>query len=903
MNNKLTLFTVGNLLLLVLTVIFFEPLQLAKAQQNIVPTPFLGPIFYDEVRVMKIFDHEYPFFLPTPDPFGFTRHYDGTIHPDDPDYGYNQHTGIDYAVIYKPILASAPGTVSRAEWADASNHRGSYGLHVRINHNNGYISIYGHLSTLTTEFGAEISPDPLNREGIIGISGNTGAILGSCPSVDQDPLCAAHLHFEIRDSLNKPVNPYGWIGNVTQGTIDPWSVYVFPTATTAPGIPTPTPGTPTPFPGGATSHDLWATRPAVSSEQYGTSGPNVSAPPLEDPSLIIDDSSPDFSSGNCWSSDEDYSTAYNGTYHQADVIPSITPTGTPTATPTPHPGICTANWRVEPDAFSPPGAYDIYVHIPDVEQASFDSEYRIHHDGQAHVARVVQAVYPPNPTVTPTSTPQTTPSPWAYIGRYEFAMDGVTVEEIELTNETLLNDGDNKENNVLADAVQLLPAQAFTPPVATLYFSWANNGRIGDFFFKQEDIVIYDALTSTWDVYFDGSDVGLLGVNVDAFTLLEDGSILFSVDSDVQPLGDLEKVDDADIVHFIPTSIGSNTAGSFELYLDGSEYGLDDPGSGPDTDIDVIGFSPEGNLLISTVNDFSGSLLGSFAAEDLAYWDTTGLIPAWTVYFDGSDVGLTTEDENVNGAWIDETGLIFLTTTDSFDVTAISGDGSDIFICDPGSIGSNTTCTYSTPLFWNGSAHGAGYLSDDPPGTLLIVDGIYLPTYTAIQDCGDGPLNCSFEDDFDHWAPSTGSNAEWLISFDAYSGLRSAQIRLYGEPFFQNGDLEGEGFPIYSNTCYQASVYIQGYVHDGLMEVGGYLAWYGNNNQAFSSLFYQDDIPGSWEKLTSVTLTPPIWATHALLTLEAYLIPSYDLSLNDLLLNESWVHFDEVAFVQVSCTE
>lgn len=899
MNKKQIVATMINLISFLVVTIWLTwatPAQASESLQS--PPPFLGPIYYGQKSIMKVFDHQLPIY--SEDGNVFTLHYNGTPSYDDSGpYGYDQHTGIDYYLLYAPVLAAATGTIERAGWHIPSDHRDGYGLHVRITHSGGYTSIYGHLSSVVVQSGNPIIADPSSRQGIIGISGNTGNILGGdCPPVNEDKLCGAHLHFELRYN-GRPVNPYGWIGS----TQDPWSVYVLPTATIGPGTPTPTPGTSTPVFGGATSYDLWATRPAVSSEQYGDSGPSVSAPPLEDPSLIIDDSSPDFSSGNCWSSDEDYFTAYNGTYHQADVIPSITPTGTPTATPTPHPGICTANWRVEPDAFSPPGAYDIYVHIPDVEQASFDSEYRIHHDGQAHVARVVQAVYPPNPTVTPTSTPQTTPSPWAYIGRYEFAMDGVTVEEIELTNETLLNDGDNKENNVLADAVQLLPAQAFTPPVATLYFSWANNGRIGDFFFKQEDIVIYDALTSTWDVYFDGSDVGLLGINVDAFTLLEDGSILLSVDSDDQPLGDLEKVDDADIVHFIPTSTGSNTAGSFELYLDGSEYGLDDPGSGPDTDIDVIGFSPEGNLLISTVNDFSGSLLGSFAAEDLAYWDTTGLIPAWTVYFDGSDVGLTTEDENVNGAWIDETGLIFLTTTDSFDVTAISGDGSDIFICDPGIIGSNTTCTYSTPLFWNGSAHGAGYLSDDPPGTLLIVDGIYLPTYTAIQDCGDGPLNCSFEDDFDHWAPSTGSNAEWLISFDAYSGLRSAQIRLYGEPFFQNGDLEGEGFPIYSNTCYQASVYIQGYVHDGLMEVGGYLAWYGNNNQAFSSLFYQDDIPGSWEKLTSVTLTPPIWATHALLTLEAYLIPSYDLSLNDLLLNESWVHFDEVAFVQVSCTE
>ena len=46
------------------------------------------------------------------------------------------------------------------------------------------------------------------------------------------------------------------------------------------------------------------------------------------------------------------------------------------------------------------------------------------------------------------------------------------------------------------------------------------------------------------------------------------------------------------------------------------------------------------------------------------------------------------------------------TTKGDFSVLGVSGDRSDIFICDPGSLGSSTSCTYSA--FWDGSANGFG---------------------------------------------------------------------------------------------------------------------------------------------------------------------------------------------------
>ncbi len=82
--------------------------------------------------------------------------------------------------------------------------------------------------------------------------------------------------------------------------------------------------------------------------------------------------------------------------------------------------------------------------------------------------------------------------------------------------------------------------------------------------------------------------------------------------------------------------------------------------------------------------------------------DTTG---SWEFYFDGSDVELTASSKDVNGMWADDTnGDIYLTTRRLFSVTGASGDGLDIFVCTPGSVGPDTSCTYQ--LFWDPQANG-----------------------------------------------------------------------------------------------------------------------------------------------------------------------------------------------------
>ena len=83
------------------------------------------------------------------------------------------------------------------------------------------------------------------------------------------------------------------------------------------------------------------------------------------------------------------------------------------------------------------------------------------------------------------------------------------------------------------------------------------------------------------------------------------------------------------------------------------------------------------------------------------------------MYFDGSDVGLSnSSSEDTNGVWVNPAnGNVLLTTIGAFSVSGVSGDGADIFTCVPGSLGSNTSCTFS--MYWDGSLNGfAGEVTD-----------------------------------------------------------------------------------------------------------------------------------------------------------------------------------------------
>ena len=117
-------------------------------------------------------------------------------------------------------------------------------------------------------------------------------------------------------------------------------------------------------------------------------------------------------------------------------------------------------------------------------------------------------------------------------------------------------------------------------------------------------------------------------------------------------------------------------------------------------DVDAIAFDETGKLLLSTLGSYAvtGGLKGG--DEDLLRFDGG----VWTLRFDGShNAGLAAED--VVGAAVAANGDIYLSLLDGFNMGGISGNAADVFICTPGSLGAlNTTCDYS--LFWDATSYG-----------------------------------------------------------------------------------------------------------------------------------------------------------------------------------------------------
>ncbi|MCP4425850.1 MAG: Ig-like domain repeat protein, partial [Chloroflexi bacterium] len=245
---------------------------------------------------------------------------------------------------------------------------------------------------------------------------------------------------------------------------------------------------------------------------------------------------------------------------------------------------------------------------------------------------------------------------------------------------------------------------------AILYVSSNSRGNAGGVSYKDEDILAYEAATGTWSLHFDGSDVGLKPTDIDALHILDDDSILMSFEQAIKIDG-FGKVDDSDIVKFVPTSLGEDTAGSFERYFDGSDVGLTKGGE----NVDAIGFTPDGRLVISALATTKVPLTGGGVLQagdeqliifnDVSFGaDTAG---DWEMYFDGRDVELRPED--IWGAWIDAaTGDIYLSLQDEFSLPGVSGDQLDIFICHPLALGEDTDCAFGPGLYFDGSEEGFG---------------------------------------------------------------------------------------------------------------------------------------------------------------------------------------------------
>lgn len=245
---------------------------------------------------------------------------------------------------------------------------------------------------------------------------------------------------------------------------------------------------------------------------------------------------------------------------------------------------------------------------------------------------------------------------------------------------------------------------------AVIYLTTPVAGSVGGVDFGKGDIVAYDGPSGNWSLFFDASDVNLIRAIGD-FTIVNNGTpnppILMSLGGKAVlngPGGNFTAMPQ-DVVRFNPTSLGANTAGSWELYMDGSDVTL----SVAAEKIDALGL--RGNrLLISTLGKASVKSSGGWIAspdEDLLAFtpastgaNTSG---SWAREFDGSRLaGFGPED--LTSVWYDASANTYYgTVMDDFTIAGVSGTNTTVLA---------VPATGQPSVFWDASAAGYFYPID-----------------------------------------------------------------------------------------------------------------------------------------------------------------------------------------------
>jgi subtilisin len=248
------------------------------------------------------------------------------------------------------------------------------------------------------------------------------------------------------------------------------------------------------------------------------------------------------------------------------------------------------------------------------------------------------------------------------------------------------------------------PTPTSTPGASggSFYFSLSSAATLNGTAFDNEDIVSWNG--STFTMFFDGSDVIPTPLVIDGFAVVGNRDVLVSFTTP-GTLAGAGAFDDSDILRFTASSLGTTTAGTWAMYFDGSDVGL----GNDDEDIDALEILPSGHLLVSTVGQY-GVTGASGDDRDVIEFSPTMLgattTGTWSMYFDGSDVGLDNDTEDVDGLAVSTNGAIYVSTTGAFSVPGLTGQDEDVVRFSPIVLGSATSGSFAAPLFFDGSAYG-----------------------------------------------------------------------------------------------------------------------------------------------------------------------------------------------------
>ncbi|MCM2372109.1 LamG-like jellyroll fold domain-containing protein [Aporhodopirellula aestuarii] len=339
---------------------------------------------------------------------------------------------------------------------------------------------------------------------------------------------------------------------------------------------------------------------------------------------------------------------------------------------------------------------------------------------------------------------------------------------LETLEPRVVLDGTSLASNSMDMAVAAQVSEsASTPNPDVLYFSLKDPTTLGGQSIDDMDIVKFDG--TDFSLHFDGSDVISSDEEIDALHILNDTELLLSFSGSASLPGISGTVRDEDIVKFTATQLGDSTSGTFELYFDGSDVGFTN-------DIDSLAVLDSGSLVVSSRGNVSVSGL-SVADEDLLEFTPTSLGTStsgtWSLYVDGSDVELGAED--INGVTVLGNGDIYLSTDSTTSLSSATLRDEDIVALTPSSLGTDSSGTYQTPIFFDGSTHTLGRndiyglhvastaAPNSPPTGDVTISG--TPTEdqtlsasnTLADDDGLGTINYQWQRDGIDVAGATGS--------------------------------------------------------------------------------------------------------------------------------------------------
>jgi hypothetical protein len=221
--------------------------------------------------------------------------------------------------------------------------------------------------------------------------------------------------------------------------------------------------------------------------------------------------------------------------------------------------------------------------------------------------------------------------------------------------------------------------------------------------FADEDVIQYRG--GAYRMILDGSDIGLRDFRIDALAMLSATEFVLSF-TDGGRLPGVGRIDDSDLVLFTAKRLGESTAGTFSLYLDGSDIGL----RPTDEDIDAVDVvaAEDGrvDLYLSTSGGFSA---GGLAGGEEDVFVCRGAVTGPDTDCDGLERGLDGSAAGLGDAGVDAF---------SYDGAGPGRDGEKFFSY------YSTDRPFSTPTARGGPADGIGcaHPEADPAATDPLAD-------------------------------------------------------------------------------------------------------------------------------------------------------------------------------------